>query len=295
MYDNVLIGVKGDADDHRAIDLAHRLAFSGTRLTLVHVSVISALASEREGLELEINASGGLVHAFADELALAGAGTRVIREHATSVGAGLQAAVARLNADLLVLGSTVHRGLDRLLEGDDVASTLARARCAVAVAESMARPGWRPVTKIGVAYDGTPDATVAVEHAKRLADSLGAGLTPLYVAEPHIYATGFGMIAYPVEDPESVVAAARKDLGTVAGEEVKVIYGDPSSELARFSGQVDVLVCGSRRQGAVSRLVLGSMALSLSRHACCPLIIAPAPQHATPTARPETTTTAHGG
>lgn len=50
MYDNILIGVKGDADDHRAIDLARRLAASTSQLTLVHVSVVSAIGSKRSGL-----------------------------------------------------------------------------------------------------------------------------------------------------------------------------------------------------------------------------------------------------
>lgn len=97
------------------------------------------------------------------------------------------------------------------------------------------------------------------------------------------------MVADPVEDPESIVAAARMHLGTVAGEAVKVIYGDPTSELRHFSGQVDVLVCGSQRQGAARRFVLGSTALSLSRDARCPLIIAPAPQTSASSAQPAQT------
>src|SRR5579875_1774615 len=108
MYDTILIGVKGHPDDASAIDLARRLASPDSRLILVHVSVVSALGSEREGLELELNSSGGLAHVFADQLTLAGDGAPLIREHATSVGAGLQAAASRVGAELLVLGSTRH-------------------------------------------------------------------------------------------------------------------------------------------------------------------------------------------
>lgn len=278
MYDTILIGVKGDPDDASAIELARRLASPPSRLTLVHVSVISAFGSEREGLELQINAPGELARAFADQLTLAGEGARLIREHATSVGAGLQAAASRVDPELLVLGPTRHRGLDRVLEGDDVQAAVTRTRCAVAVADSEAAPGRRPITRIGLAYDATPEGTAAAQHAGALAAALGATLTPLYVAAPHLYAPGFGMVAYPFEDPEAVLAAARTDMGSVAGEKVNVIYGDPGYELTAFSSQVDLLVCGSRRQRGFRRFVFGSTALTLSREARCPLIIAPPPE-----------------
>lgn len=301
MYDRVLIGVRGEEDDRRAIALARRLVPPPACLTLVHVSVVSALGRENEGLELELDAPGEPRHAFARQLELCGGGTRLLREHATSVGAGLQAAAERIDADLLVIGSTQHGALDHLLCGDDVGTTLARTRCALAVADDGLPRGRMPISTIGVAYDGTPEGKTAAEHAKALADSHGARLTPLYVAAPHVYATGFGMVAPPVEDPDSVVKAARMNLGTVAGERVEVIYGDPATELAQFSGRVDLLVCGSRRRGAVRRLVLGSTALALSRNARCPLVIAPPPEvRATPAsavARAETASasTAAGG
>jgi len=288
MYDNVVIGVQGAGDDRRAIELARRLASPQATLTLAHVSVVSALASEREGLELEIRARGEFAHAFAEQIALAGEGARLLHEHATSVGAGLQAATDRIGADLLVLGSTRHRGLDRLLEGDDVQAALTRTRCAVAVADDAPPDRWPTITRVGVAYDDSPQSSVAVEHAQALAAQVGGRVMPLYIAEPHVYATGFGMVAYPIEDPESVVEAARAHLGAVAGEPVKVIYGDCILELVQFSEHVDVLVCGSRRQGPIRRFVFGSTALALSREAHCPVIIAPPPDHAADSTAPAT-------
>lgn len=279
MYDNVLIGVKGDPDDHRAIALAHRLAGPGARLTLVHVSSVWAQQeSEREALlGLPIRSPADLTSAFADQLGLAGGRARLIRQYSTSVGAGLQVLAARVNSDLLVLGSTRHRGLERVLKGDDVESVITGARCALAVADDGPTTGRQPPATIGVAYDGTPEGTAAVHHAQALATSLGAQLRVVYIAAPHIYAAGFGMVAYPMEEPASVVSAARAELGTVSGEQVEIIYGEPAWELEQFSELVDVLVCGSRRQGPVRRFVFGSMSLSLSHNARCPLIIAAPP------------------
>lgn len=292
MYDNVIVGVEGDDDDRRALVLSRRLASPEARLTLVHVSVISPFGSaEKEGLELALGAPGELRRAFADQLALCSDETRLLREHASSVGAGLQAAADRLGADLLVLGSTRRRGLDRMLSGDDVGAALSRTQCAVAVADGGPPRARTPIRRIGVAYDSTPESAGALDHARTLAASLGANTIPFHVVAPHVYATGFGMVAYPVEDPDSVVKAARLHLGTLAGEEVQVVYGDPADELVQFSESVDLLVCGSRRQAAVRRFMFGSTSVSLSRAADCPLIVAPAPRTVAVT-RPQTASAA---
>lgn len=91
------------------------------------------------------------------------------------------------------------------------------------------------------------------------------------------YATGFGMVAYPVEDPDSIVAAARMNLGTVAGEEVKVIYGDATPELQSSAARSTCWCAAPDIRGGAS-LRIRDTAHSLSRNARCPLIIAPAPQ-----------------
>jgi len=186
-----------------------------------------------------------------------------------------------------VLGSTRHRGLDRILEGDDVQAAVTRTQCAVAVVDSDAGPSRGRIKRIGLAYDATPEGAAAAEHATALASSLDATLTSLYVVAPHVYATGYWVPAYPIEDPESALSAARTEVGAIAGEQVNVIYGEPSWELAEFSGRVDLLVCGSRRQRALRRFLFGSTALSLSRDARCPLVIAPPPEPAATGPTPE--------
>jgi nucleotide-binding universal stress UspA family protein len=43
-----------------------------------------------------------------------------------------------------------------------------------------------------------------------------------------------------------------------------------------MSEGLDVLVCGSRDQGAVKRLLLGSVSTHVVRNAVCPVIVVPA-------------------
>lgn len=284
MYDTIVIGVDGGDEDRRAISLAHQLITPTARITLVHVSTVTALASVNEGLELELGTPAEGARAFASQLELCGEGTRLVGEHARSVGAGLDAAAARLGADLVVLGPTRTHGLGHLFAGDDVQSTLGQTHCAVAVAVADFGPTRqrRLIRTIGVAYDGSPASRLALAHAEGLARSLDAEVTPMCVVAPHVYSTGFGMVAYPIEDPETSIKAVSAELRALTRRPIEILYGDPIYELERLSARVDLLVCGSRRQGALRRLVLGSTSLALSRSSQCPLIVTPAPETAAP-------------
>ena len=51
--------------------------------------------------------------------------------------------------------------------------------------------------------------------------------------------------------------------------------GHAGEELARFSGEVDVLVVGSRGYGPIRSLMLGSTAVHLASSAQCPLLVLP--------------------
>jgi nucleotide-binding universal stress UspA family protein len=78
--------------------------------------------------------------------------------------------------------------------------------------------------------------------------------------------------------PESVVALAHG--GLLADERgcqlvVRNVTGSPHEGLVALSSEVDVLVCGSRRQGPLRRLALGSTSQYLARHVGVPLIITP--------------------
>jgi len=164
-----------------------------------------------------------------------------------------------------------------VLIGDDTRSVLHHAPCTVAVAPDGYGDGSRRIETIAVAYDGSDQSHVALAHAALLAADLGAKLLVHHVAQPHLYGGGaFTAAATFVGDPEVEIAAARRRLGPVDGAEVDVTVGFAREELAALSEDVDVLVCGSRHEGAVKRVVLGSMSEYLTRHSPCPLLVTPA-------------------
>jgi nucleotide-binding universal stress UspA family protein len=173
----------------------------------------------------------------------------------------------------------------RIFAGDDARSVLHHAPCAVAVAPAGYAGDPGKTGKIAAAYDGSDECKVAMAHASLLAADLGAEVVTRSIVEPHVYGGGGWMSAVSaLEDAESAVLAARERLGEVNGAELEVIVGPVREELAALSQRVDVLVCGSRHQSAVKRVVLGSTSDYLARHCACPLLITPAADEKTLTA-----------
>jgi nucleotide-binding universal stress UspA family protein len=277
MYANGVVGVSGLAGDRDAIALAQALAPANARLALVHVRLMDtvptrgsngALTSAETELSYQLLERQRQAY---DEKA------EVISVAALSVGAGLHQAAEDRGADVIVVGGC-HRGpVGRVMVGDDALSTLHHAPCAVAVAPAGSADRSAPMGTIGLAYDASEQSEVGLAHARLLAADLGAKLRIRQVVEVHVYgAAGWAPSAAIVEDPDALVEAARERIGLVPGADIEVVVGPVFTELAALSTEVDVLVCGSRQQGAAKRVLLGSTSDYLARHAHCPLIVTPA-------------------
>jgi nucleotide-binding universal stress UspA family protein len=274
MYANVVAGIDGLGGGVDAAALAQDLAPRATRLTLVHVELLAVLRSggsnEPYGLERSTDPSPQDASSYTPD-------TEMINVRAASVGGGLHDVAQDRGADLIVIGSCHRSAVGRVLIGDDTRSVLHRAPCTVAVAPGGYADGSRRTETIALAYDGSAQSQVALAHAGLLAADLGAHLVVRHVAQPHVYGAGaFTAAATYVADPDAEIAAAIKQLGPVNGSDVDVTVGFARDELAALSADVDVLVCGSRHEGAVKRVLLGSVSEYLARHSACPLLVTPA-------------------
>jgi nucleotide-binding universal stress UspA family protein len=277
MYANVVVGIDGLGGGLDAAALARDLAPRATRLTLVRVELLDVLrpggSKGPYGLVEDERSTDPSQH----DVSSYDPSTEMISVPAASVGGGLHDVAQDQGADLTVIGSCHRSAVGRVLIGDDTRSVLHHARCTVAVAPSGYANRPRRTETIAVAYDGSDQSHVALAHAALLAADLGAKLLVHHVAQPHLYSGGaFTAAATFVGDPEVEIAAARKQLGPVNGAAVDVTVGFAREELAALSEDVDVLVCGSRHEGAVKRVVLGSMSEFLARHSACPLLVTPA-------------------
>jgi nucleotide-binding universal stress UspA family protein len=275
MYGNVIVGVDGQQGGRDAAALAAAIANDGAFVTLVYVGVTAPMPNHASNLDIELADDESVRALLEHELDLCGTDARLSRVVASSIGAGLEQAAEQHGADLIVVGSCRRHGIARVVSGDDVRSVMHHTPCAVAVAPASYADEPGPLTRVGVAFDGSPESEVALAHAGLLAGELHAELAPRHVVEPHYYTSGFSTMAVPVDDPELALAAARERSGEADGLEVEQVYGLVHEELVSFGDHVDLLVCGSRRNGPVRRIALGSTSDYLARHLSIPLLVAP--------------------
>lgn len=141
-----------------------------------------------------------------------------------------------------------------------------------------------PLRTILVAHDGSAHADRALAWARDLAGQTGARLVVARSWSPLDDLGGPGP-----HDPTALHARARADLaadvagvvggGVVSDDDVHLVDDLPVPGVLRCAAAVgaDVIVCGTRGQGRVRELVLGSVAHGLTERADVPVVVVPAP------------------
>ncbi len=259
MYANIVIGVDGKDGGRDAIALAPLLARDTAEIAVLHVSP----AESRRIAE----ADRKLLGRPADALWI----------DAASVGAGVEDVAEHRGADLVVIGSAHHGAVGRVLAGDDAASVLHHAHRSVALAPHGFRDEAHGLETVGVAYDGSPESRVALRCAEELAQELGARLRARAIAEPYPAPMRVGPSGAYATAPKDLIDRTRGQLGSLEKAELEIVAAPTGSGLADFSAELDLLVCGSRHDGVLKRVTLGSTSDYLAHHAECPLIVTPAP------------------
>ena len=180
-----------------------------------------------------------------------------------------------MNADLLVVGSCSYGVLGRAMLGDATRGALNGAPCAVAIASRGYGAQSTPITKIGVAYNESPESEAALAMARELAAATGATVHALEVVSiPSLAYAGYVGPAFG-EGLEMMLAEAATRMKRLPGVEGEAALGIAGEELAAFGERIDMLVVGSRGYGPMRRLVLGSTSDYLERHARCSLLVLP--------------------
>lgn len=272
MFENVLIGVDGRQGGRDAVALARQIAAPGAKLTLANVyggRTIGGLASAI-AVPFELEAGEQVLARTLRETKLDARTELVFGE---SVGRGLHELAERLDADLLVVGSTRRALLGRVLLRDDARGALNGAPCAVAVASRAYAQAPKPLLRLGIGYNGTPESAQALAAAHVLAERYGSTIEALWViALPRVQEET------PVPDDfdeaikalENQFAARLAELDGVHG---RVTYGGPREELAQFAKGLDLLIVGSRGYGPLGRLLHGSVSGYLLGHSSCSVLV----------------------
>lgn len=288
---DVAIAVDGTDAARDAIALGVTIA-AATSAEALLVGVYSApMLPALSSRELRSDTRAELAR-LRDELAPAAAVTTTSE---MSVARGLARVVRTRNAGLLVVGSNRHAADGETRIGPHARQLLERVACALAVAPR----GWQQrdahtLSTIGVGYDRGPEAAAALQFAATLARSAGARLHVRAVVDERLWA-GLGYparmgYAASLGDPAPIdwQAVIDDELANMRAQvtsavrgldcdvDTDVVSGLTVEQLRSLSRSVDLLVIGSRRWGAIARVVSGSTGEGLLHSdTTCPVVIVP--------------------
>ena len=203
----------------------------------------------------------------------------------SSPARGLHHLGEELDADLVVVGSSRHSTIGRILAGDVALGLLHGAPFAVAIAPRGHAGRAAALGSITHGFDGSDEAAAALEGALDLARAARATLRLVAVAAPPPFSSAPGLHDRSAHLVDAIEKGLRTQLDqavqSIPAEvtvEAELVRGDPTEELvAAAAGQDGLLVLGSRGYGPIRRVLLGSVSSALVRSAPCPVLVHPRP------------------
>jgi nucleotide-binding universal stress UspA family protein len=274
MFNDVLIGVDGRQGGRDALALARQLVAAGGRLTMAHAYADGLIRDHRRPLEAPYRREDAYDMLAAERQAAAVEAELVTCAHVPP-GRGLRELAQRRGSDLLVVGSTRHAMLGRVLMGDDTRAAFNGSPCAIAIAPRSYAHINRPFRTIALGYDDSAESRCALDTARELAGRNDAAITAMWVVSLEQVREESPVPADWSKTAGKLVDRCTGRLRQVEGVDPVAIYGGPREELARLSHDVDLLIVGSRGYGPLKRLIHGSVSSYLLRHVACPLLVLP--------------------
>jgi nucleotide-binding universal stress UspA family protein len=292
MFDNILIPVDDSSGSQHAaligLEFAKRL---NARVVLTNALI--EYATEEDG-----NRALAPSKRNAETLGV-GFETRFAEGRQMSVGEGIVQICMETNCDLIIMGTHGREGIERLLLGS--------------VAERVTRQAHVPVMLIRdhqdskittekplhlehilVAVDGSLQSQQALVTANELAAKLGTSLEVLYVIPDVPPMTGYtGLEFAPMIDydrykkdleaqSKAINAGALEQLKTASAKVMNVssssvpakglLLGDRILQTA-YEHHADLIVLGTHGRSGIDRLLLGSVAETVSHHSKIPVLL----------------------
>lgn len=133
-------------------------------------------------------------------------------------------------------------------------------------------------------------ANYALSYAASLAHTFGASIICVNVIEPIVPTVGYSGLTEPLpiaDITEQLEDSAERELPKLAecdecaglNIEELVVHGDAASEIVRVARdrQVDLIVIASHGRTGLGRILFGSTAEAVVRHASCPVLVVKPP------------------
>jgi nucleotide-binding universal stress UspA family protein len=200
----------------------------------------------------------------------------------TSPSRALHDLAERIDAALVVVGSTRHGPLGRVVPGSTGERLLHGSPCPVAIVP-RGHGEIGPIQTIGVGFDRSDESEAALTAACQLARRFGATLrvirifdatrvgAPALMTIPGEVTVQQNLEAQQREGLDEAVAALPSDVRA----ETVFVASAAGPELSAQSEHVDLMVVGSRGYGPRAAVLLGGVTHTLIRKASCPVIVLP--------------------
>jgi nucleotide-binding universal stress UspA family protein len=200
--------------------------------------------------------------------------------------------------DLVIAATHGRSGLKRFLLGSVTARLMQTLPCPLLIVKS---PSPEPadaktvpfrLKRILVGCDFSPDAALAFQNALSLAQEFEAELHLVHVIEPPIYkdlqalpAAADGELLESLHDrlKKRLAGMLPDDAGNWCAPQITLLEGLPDEEITRYAleHQVDLIVLGTRGQGVMEKIFVGSTTERVARRAPCPVFsVCPKTRHA---------------
>ena len=232
-----------------------------------------------------------MLAALRQAAAEAGIRLKVSVQHGNPAGVILLHARAR-HPDLIVIGTHQRTGLERLRSGSVAETITLRAACPVlavpAPADGSVATPTSSFESVLCPVDFSAVSSTALRHTLSLATASKSRVTLVHVV-PGMSRTNVYHSVSPYRVPEyrdlvTHEAWRRLQEAVPPGERrsgrvlVRVVTGDPSTEITRIAADVnaDVIVMGVTSRNAVGRRLFGATATRVMRTAGCAVLAVPA-------------------
>ena len=131
----------------------------------------------------------------------------------------------------------------------------------------------------------------ALSYAASIARTFGASITCVHVIEPMVPTVGYSGMTEPLpiaDISDQLEDSAERELPKLAeceecaGLDVEelIVHGEAASEIVRVARdrKVDLIIVSSHGRTGLGRILFGSTAEAVVRHAPCPVLVVKPPQ-----------------
>lgn len=300
----IIAGADVSVPSDQAIDRAAAIAAKhGSKLILVHAvandtavegvdnEVLKHVGEVTQAMRIEVTRR---LQAKLEALLAQGIDAELVSP-AGAPGETVAALAKARGAKLIVCGTHGHTGIQRFLLGSVATAILRHAPCDVLVTRGNAGTG--PFQRPLVATDFSPASRRALRNAALLTES-GVPIELIHAWQlpaGSVGASFFGVDRFPWNTIRDAVVSSAKKKGNALMTElgdlghplhVSYVHGAPTPVVthAAEAGHHDLIALGTHGHGGFRKLLLGSTAEGVIRHANCSVLVAHG-EHAGDTAK----------